>query len=543
MATKGKRRRYPIGYDGAPEGVAIGPNVVEELLGRDRDGTWFVAARRQEVAPGVSETLLEAGWYPGMRIGQEILFTEEDDEGRRAYVVRTFKTIEYRCMRRIIKGWCQNRSFGPCTYHRYWSEDTYTNQDHHCFLYPGEAEMPPGFELVGYISAGAATYFVRTPSGVIRPMCLRRRSQYGLEMSAQQGGSVYPRCMRHPALSKGKRRGACRQHRWTSRRERLMNAIDPYFQNLVTRVVTNDPALDQIRARIDTITHAWFIFLEGVTKRQRLLEDTENDYPRDTGLEAVLSAARNIAEATAVQSRLHADVFRPTATVWAQQAYAMRLARVLVEEAIKQGPAVGRRVASNMQGAMEHRGLVTDRSHLPELPEPVSAGASIPGGMEVTPSGFKVRNMQELEVLEALRHSGRNANYELLAEAIGDKLYSLYPLIRVLDDMLALEEAEGAPLKVRNAIFRARTSAMQKQAAIDNQLRVKLSVSQWKVIHSITEGAVMDAIVEETPAVQSAILRGFLDRRGEIEMPERADSAVDIVLQAVAQQEKKGRTG
>lgn len=531
MALK-KRRKLDIGYDGVPEGVDLEPNQVDGLLGRDKDGVWFFAGLPETVAPGIEETLLDLGWYPGMDPGMEIVIVEEDDYGRRAYLVHHGDKISYRCMRRTWRGFCNRRTFGPCRRHRRVGDTTTIGPSEHVRLDIRKAEMPEGWTLVGVIPGSANTYFARNErTGHIRAVCMRRRGLNALVKAAESGKSTHPRCMMPPQRKDGRPYGACYKHRWGGKKKlAFQNRMDPKFQSLVYRAAATNPAVSKIQERIDTITRSWYFLVDCMVKRANVIEAGEED--RSTGIAAVLAAAQNVIEATKIQSGQQAKIFVATGRVWAQQAYSLRLTQVLLQACEEETLVSRERISKRMYKALTRRGLISDSKRLPAFsPVPVD---KVSDDLQLQVEGVRARNLQELELLTALRETKREAEYVLLIDEMRERILSLHPLIRTLDDLLIEEVLAGSPYStVINRINHMHNSAMRAQDALEKSLDLNMAQRDIDKITGGTVDAVMEAISEEPAINQQRILARFLEMKDEVELPTNAGGAVNIVMEAV----------
>jgi hypothetical protein len=475
-----------------------------------------------------------------MKMGQEIVLLEERPDGRRAYLCREGKRFHYRCLRRAAGGWCQRKTLGPCEQHEKGDRPASEHGSISYHVLGSEIEMPAGYSLVGYIPGHPNTYFVRLPSGIIRAACLRRRSLSGRVRSAEQGRSAHPFCLRHPIKVDGRYRGGCRQHKGGTpyRAIAFRNAMDPKFLTLVNRAAKSHPAIQQIQERLDTITYAWHVLLEAIVTRDNALEE-DPDLPRSTGIEAIIGAAGNVRDATKIESREQAATFRVTGRDWAQQAYSLRLAQVLAEASEPAGWAATDRIGHRMKKAMIKRGLIRDNRELPTLSSRRSADNGRSSDMELEViEGFRARNAHELDLLTALHQTGRAKEYVALVDMMGERLLSLHPLVTTLDDMIVVETAARSPFIVINKLVRARNKVREAQALIDSTLNISLTERQAREIGESVVNAVMDAIEDERPEVQQTILMRFMELKDEVEMPSRADGAVEIVVEALKEARK-----
>jgi hypothetical protein len=308
--------------------------------------------------------------------------------------------------------------------------------------------------------------------------------------------------------------------------------MDPKFLTLLNRAAKSHPALEQIQQRLDTITYSWQILLEAIVTRDCALE-ADLALPRSTGIEAIIGAAGNVRDATKIESKQQAETFRVTGRDWAQQAYSLRLAQVLAEASAPAGNAAMERIGRRMKAAMLKRGLIRDNKELPAINRPsIEDGRSADMELEII-EGFRARNAHELDLLTALQQTGRAKEYVALVDLMGERLLSLHPLVTILDDMLVAEAAAEAPFVVTNKLMRARNKVREAQALIDSTLNITLSDRQAREIGENMVSAVMDAIEDERPEVQKGILERFLELKDEVEMPSRADGAVEIVVEAL----------
>lgn len=392
--------------------------------------------------------------------------------------------------------------------------------------------MPEGYEVVGVIPGKRDTYFIRMPSGMVRPACMRRRRKKALLVDAERGLPAHPFCMRHPMKVDGRHYACCQCHtaKGSANRIRLRNIMDPKFISLVHRAAESHPAIDQIQQRIDMIDHAWLLLIEAISARDKALSERE-DLPRDIGVDQVIGAAANVRDATKVQSKPQADVFRATGRGWAQQAYSLRLAQALADAARPEGAAATQRVGRRMEAAMKRRGLIVDEKNLPGIAPPPEA-TSVDLQVEEVQK-FTARNRREGELIAALAATGRAENYAFLVDSMQDKVLSLYPLIRVLDALIVQEEAAGAPITVKNKFVRARNKAADAQVSIEKSLDLRLTQKQAKEIGDRIVESVIEATEDERPDVQHKILTRFLELKKDVHMPTRADGAVGVVMDAL----------
>ncbi len=537
MAMRRKRRTLDIGFDGEPEGVELGKNQISGLLGRDRDGVWFFAGLPVEVEPGIEETLLDVGWYPGMPPGQEIVIVEDDGTGRRAYVVHHGSEISYRCFRRTWRGFCNKRTIGPCERHRKMGDTTTKGPALSTRVDIRKVEMPSGWKLVGVIPGMGNTYFARSDlTGVIKPVCMRQRSLGGLAKAAEQGKSLHPRCMARPMYKDGKPYGPCYRHRWGGKKAlSFKHKMDPKFRALVNRAAASNPAVDQLRNRLDMISRSWYFYLDAIVKRQKLLDEGE---PRDTGLDAVLKAAVNVARATKIQSKQQSAIFQDTGRVWAQQAYSLRLAQALAEACKDETPTSIERIGIKMRKAMVRRGLITKDRDLPAIIHQQTV--TVADDMQPSIEGIKARHIRELEFVEALLSVRRAVDYTGMVDLMEDRMLSLYPLIQTLDDLIVIEVAAEAPITtVLNRINATALTVMGYQETMEKGLDLRLTQRQVEEITGNTIAAVMEAIEEERPTTQVRILTRFNELKTDVKMPTRADDAVQIVMEAIKDRVKE----
>lgn len=475
-----------------------------------------------------------------MSRGQQIVRVETDSAGRRAYLCQEKKNnkpvVIYRCLRLTHVGWCQVNSRGPCRFHHH--GDTPASQRRKGYHRLGDdIDLPDGYEFVGYIpSKGGATYFLRTPrGGVIRPACLRQRSLSGRIKAAEEGGSFHAHCLRAPLWINGEHRGACLSHRTKSTKYILRRLMDPTFASVLSVAAASDPAVEQIQTRVDTINRAWFFLLETIAERHNLLEDIP-DLKRDEGVTYLVNAIYAVSESTAVQGKLQVATFKSTGIMWAQQAYSLRLAEALAEAAAPEGASVCERIGHNIHRAMLNQGLIASKEHLPTRSQATSnklVPYSTVSAM-TTPESFVARNTREKRFIAALATKGRQGDYAAVVVGLGDRIYSLYPLINVVDALIEEETIQRSPADVLVRLQRAQTRVMAEQSRIDQSLNIVLTERQAKAISASMISAVLEALRDETHERQAAILERFLELKDGVELPRRADSAAQEVIDAMA---------
>jgi len=451
------------------------------------------------------------------------------------------------------------RTVGPCEKHRKMGDSTTVGPALSTRLDIRTVEMPDGWKLVGVIPGSGNTYFARSDlTGVIRPVCMRRRTLKGLVKAAEQGKSLHPRCMALPMRKDGKPHGPCHRHRWGGKKSlAFKHKMDPKFRSLVGRAAASNPAVDQLRNRLDMISRSWYFYLDAIVKRQNLLDHngpsasdrlnqnhdpldvvvdaivSKNEVlPRDTGLNAVLPAAINVARATKLQSKQQSAIFQDTGRIWAQQAYSLRLAQALALACQDETPTSIERIGIKMRKAMVRRGLITKDKDLPAIIHQQTVTVS--EDMQPSIEGIKARHVRELEFVEALLSVNRAADYVGMVDLMEDRMLSLYPLIQTLDDLIVIEVAAEAPLTtVLNRINATTLTVMGYQETMEKGLDLRLTQKQADEITSNTIAAVMEAIEEEKSTTQVRILTRFNQLKTDVQMPTRADDAVQIVMEAI----------
>lgn len=517
------------------------PGFVDEEagVGRDRDGTWFVALPVTQTVPGVWETVLKPGWFPGMKAGWRIMTVAMQPNGRPLYYVESAKGLfSKRCLRRQatknitedMAGWCfagVGDDGVTCQNHRNGDGSPGSpDRRRSDYLYAGDEELDEGWQIVGFIpgTAGGDTYFVRTPQGSIRSACLRKHWD-------GEGRCLYPAGART-----GRRMGACFRHGGASIGagvNRLMNLMDPGYQSLLRTTVKSaqvDPAAQQLKTRIDLLRYGWYLFVGAVIERRQWLDGRYEKTPdlepdRMVGIGVILAAANTIITGTAIQGDVQANQFKATAKTWASQAYCMRLARLLIEIAQDEGEEVARGVMEKVQFAMLKRGLIANASALAYGDEPaVPAKADVTEQWALEPikaPAMHPQSAEELELLGAMSSETKQMAYTYISQQLGDTMLSLYPLMGVLQDLLIAEEHANAPFSVRQKILAMLQTAQKSQLRIEKALDIAFTAREEDIIGKDIGLSVSEALQGLPPVVQKRILGTFLERKDEIELPKK----------------------
>lgn len=383
---------------------------------------------------------------------------------------------------------------------------------------PGELELSEGYELVGYWPAtpGGDTLFVRTPKGIIRTACLRLNMSYvhRREDDPDALTTQHARCMAYAGTGTKRRTGACGWHSGLAAgggKTRVLNTMDPQYISFVGRAAKTNVAMEQIRDRIDLVRYAWFTFLDGLVRREKLLSndeeyDNEKDVDRGVGLNEILAAARNVVGITQLQNTTQKEVFKAAARVWSQQAYALQMTRLLAEISEEESPGSGQRIGRKSLEIMARRGLIKDEDK--ELPDPQQVA--------LTTTRKVGTHQQELAMLYALGQ--KQQEYHYLVEAMGPKILSLYPLITILNDMLVEEQQWGSPMDVKNRIMSTITFAARQQIGLEKAMQVDLHSREARIISGEVIASVMEALEGEDELFLLAVLEQFQERHREFEV-------------------------
>lgn len=456
--------------------------------------------------------------------GQKIVKVEMID-GRPAYTVRDKDgTVQRRCMRRRYMdrakpegGWCQQNKLSTGVYcSRHAHGETHKVWRRLEAWAPGEVEISEGYELVGYWPAtpGGDTFFVRTPKGIIRTACLRVNTSYVNRRPDALKTTRHARCMTAAGMGTHRSTGACKWHSGLSAgkgKTRVLNVMDPQYISFVGRAAKTNVAMEQIRDRIDLVRYAWYTFVDGLVRREKLLSndeeyDSEETVDRSVGLTEILAAARNIVGITQLQNTTQKEVFKAAARVWSQQAYALQMTRLLAEISEEESPGSGQRIGRKSLEVMARRGLIKDEDK--ELPDPQQVA--------LTTTKQVGTHQQELAMLYALGQKQQEYNY--LVEAMGPKILSLYPLINVLNDMMVEEQQCGSPMDVKNKIMATITFAARQQIGLEKAMQVDLQSREARIISGEVIASVIEALEGEDELFLLAVLEQFQERHREFEV-------------------------
>lgn len=565
------------------------PFVLDEFVGCDNKGRWFVTASVEETKPGIWETILCEGWLPGMQEGWEILKVERVDN-RPLYTVRddTGK-VKHRCMRRRApdppgpSGWCTSpplKGTGYCIRHQY-GEQPLGMRRRATMWYPGEdGGTLPGYYVAGYIpcnttsSPGGDTYFIffRHKDGTegVRSACLRHK----ISFDDGRAGAQCPSCLNPAGHRTGRDTGPCAAHAGRSTGNSpmaMINYLDPKYSSLLRVASDVDPAVAKLRNRMDILRYSWFLFLSAISRRDEMLksreklarermgnltpeEEIREQVDRSLGINDIMGLAGLIITGTKLQSKDQQETFKTTGKIWAQQTYALQLGLLLVEIADREGAAVRRRVSRNLEHEMDLRGLLGGNQRLrwsgddgeeevmPDGDEPEPGQETMELALteeEITElAEMRPRNRYERDLLNAMSDRQKVVAYKLTTMQLGRKMFSLYPLIAVLDEMKNEEERMDAPVSVKKAILGAIQQAQSAQQELDNSLGIVLSRhEQAKITDRIVDAvaATVEKEAEIDPSVAARLMfgvdgdpnyRGWNERQAEINLPKDGHQAV-----------------